>query len=678
MQISSTPPNRPSQKRGLISHLAFKKLALVFTAIVLTACGGGGQEEILVSGSDVQYQPTIKRKGVSYPAVNPAIGGVQAYTSTYSVTTGSAVSFHVSDSSGSSKTSRNVVANVYRLGLNEQLVSSTTIAAKKQSIPTNAWQTCCNWPVSWQMPVASTWKSGLYRADFMQGKTLSSVYFVVRNSIPGSNSKVVLQVPFHTAQAYNNWGNKSLYEFNSSSGVKAERVSMFRPNLAMDGEVYRWIAPFISWAEKENIALEYIASTDMDQQSAPLNGYKLFVTVGHDEYWSAAMRNQFDKFIAGGANAAIFSGNTMWWKIDNITDSYGRKGGLMVATKTQGSSTGNWYESNPEGKSIGASFIKGASIDETANTPATQIGYKVVNPAHWVFAGTNLAAGASFGHEARVLRYEVDGVDFRYDEQGIPRATGGDTVNSSTSILAMTPLKGWGGNTTGMRPSTAINLTGEAGTWGTVTLTQNIGWVFNGGTTDWARGLEPCTATGTAAPICTITKNVIATLGGNVAPPAPPFTPSPPVVVTPPTGPATNPAISTITRFSSPNALGGARFFFSKDAAPATGNWASEGKAFFALNSTDSQSVPIYRFSYTQADGQKRYVLSQSANIGGGWNTEGIAFQAYANAVGTSLAVHEHYKVLSDGWHLYYDVSPSVAGWSYSGAAFYVPSTNIK
>jgi hypothetical protein len=36
------------------------------------------------------------------------------------------------------------------------------------------------------------------------------------------------------------------------------------------------------------------------------------IFVGHDEYWSAPMRNAVDAHVAGGGKVARFAGNFLW------------------------------------------------------------------------------------------------------------------------------------------------------------------------------------------------------------------------------------------------------------------------------------------------------------------------------------------------------------------------------
>ncbi len=44
-----------------------------------------------------------------------------------------------------------------------------------------------------------------------------------------------------------------------------------------------------------------------------LDNYSLILSVGHDEYWSAGMRDSLESFIARGGNCAFFAGNAVCW-----------------------------------------------------------------------------------------------------------------------------------------------------------------------------------------------------------------------------------------------------------------------------------------------------------------------------------------------------------------------------
>ena len=52
----------------------------------------------------------------------------------------------------------------------------------------------------------------------------------------------------------------------------------------------------------------------MDASGALLKNHKVFVSSGHDEYWSPGQRNNVAAALAAGVNLAFFSGNEMFWK----------------------------------------------------------------------------------------------------------------------------------------------------------------------------------------------------------------------------------------------------------------------------------------------------------------------------------------------------------------------------
>src|SRR5262249_51011948 len=159
-----------------------------------------------------------------------------------------------------------------------------------------------------------------------------------------------------------------------------------------------WDVSFISWLESNGYSADYC--TDLDIHENPQNflaNYGLLLSVGHDEYWSADMRTNVDAFIQNGGNVAFFSGNTCWWRIhleDNNT-AFGRDD--------------NWPDDNRETRLTGASYRHAGGWWGGRRDPV--VGYTVQHASHWVFAGTGLQDGKSFGdgNEAALLGYECDG-----------------------------------------------------------------------------------------------------------------------------------------------------------------------------------------------------------------------------------------------------------------------------
>ena len=77
----------------------------------------------------------------------------------------------------------------------------------------------------------------------------------------------------------------------------------------------RWEHHFIHWAEQQGYTMDYAANLDLEQRPAILEDYSLVLSVGHDEYWSAGMRDSLEAWIARGGNCAFFSGNSVCWRV---------------------------------------------------------------------------------------------------------------------------------------------------------------------------------------------------------------------------------------------------------------------------------------------------------------------------------------------------------------------------
>ncbi|MBR8833093.1 MAG: DUF4082 domain-containing protein [Stigonema ocellatum SAG 48.90 = DSM 106950] len=179
----------------------------------------------------------------------------------------------------------------------------------------------CNWSTSYTLAVGSDWTSGLYIAkltDTLSGKQ-SQVWFVVRDD--SSTSNVLFQSSFNTFQAYNNTGGYSLYGFNSKGGQAALKVSYDRPfsqtttETAEFNNLLRWEYNMARWLESQGYDVTYVTNVDFQSSSQLLQNHKVFLSVGHDEYWSIDERNNVEQARDAGVNLAFFSANTSYWRV---------------------------------------------------------------------------------------------------------------------------------------------------------------------------------------------------------------------------------------------------------------------------------------------------------------------------------------------------------------------------
>jgi hypothetical protein len=167
--------------------------------------------------------------------------------------------------------------------------------------------------------------SGLYIAKIERaGGGSNHIAFIVRND--ASNSDLYLQLPDATWQAYNGYGGNSLYDgttagFPNGHAVKVSYNRPFFPYNSLfdtNGRESDWymnsVYPMIRWLESNGYNVTYTGCNDFDNNGSRLLNHKIFLSVGHDEYWSKDQRANVEAARDAGVHLAFFSGNEVYWK----------------------------------------------------------------------------------------------------------------------------------------------------------------------------------------------------------------------------------------------------------------------------------------------------------------------------------------------------------------------------
>jgi hypothetical protein len=177
---------------------------------------------------------------------------------------------------------------------------------------------CGNWAesASWTVPVDAT--SGIYFAKLVTeaGPSGSShIFFVVRDD--QGQSPILFQTSDTTWQAYNQYGGNSLYV--GSPAGRAFKVSYNRPFTTRGTSSEDWVFnaeyPMVRWLESNGYHVSYWTGVDTDRRGAQLlQQHRVFLSVGHDEYWSGAQRANVEAARNAGVHLGFFSGNEVFWK----------------------------------------------------------------------------------------------------------------------------------------------------------------------------------------------------------------------------------------------------------------------------------------------------------------------------------------------------------------------------
>src|SRR5258706_12487806 len=174
-----------------------------------------------------------------------------------------------------------------------------------------------DWPVAFKIHIDRSWVTGIYLVKLTnQAGYQGYIPFVIRSQ------RVAPLVFLHadiTEQAYNPWGGKSLYAYNSTAHMRAYKVSYYRP-LAIEGNpgyglVLLWEYPMIRYLEEQGYDLSYLSMADIAPGSPAIRGAKGILIVGHNEYWSKDMRDTIEQAVSHGVNLANFAADTMYTQI---------------------------------------------------------------------------------------------------------------------------------------------------------------------------------------------------------------------------------------------------------------------------------------------------------------------------------------------------------------------------
>ena len=442
---------------------------------------------------------------------------VEGYTGQVSYAPGDTLTLHVSTSAAT------FGVEIARVGAETKRVLTTNgIAGAVHPVPENASSHGCRWPVSLSLTLPADWRSGYYhvtlRAEDGGGKFIQrnhrtatgSCYFVLRTAQPGATSRVLLQLATHTYNAYNNWGGFSLYAYHGRGGNQGHRVSYLRPP---SSNYPLWEQPFVAWAEKNGYTLEFAANGDLESRPELLKSCKLVLSVGHDEYWSAPMRDHLETFIRDGGHVAFLSGNTCCWQVraeDNGTaltcwKQNFQQDPVFAARAGYATLSTLWSHhlvARPENHLTGVGFLWGGYHRSHGQLMDGSGAFTVHRPDHWLFAGTGLQRGAEFGGKDTIVGYECDGCELDWRD-GLPFPTHRDGTPREFEVLATAPAR-WHPDDSEWYERWEKGRSGHA-VLGTYT---RGGTVVTVGTTDWAHGLR-----GGDPVVDRITRNILDRLG---------------------------------------------------------------------------------------------------------------------------------------------------------------------
>jgi len=262
----------------------------------------------------------------------------------------------------------------------------------------------------------SGWLEGAYLLK-LSGSNHHQRYvpFVVR-STDGAGKSVIVNAP-ETWQAYNTWGGYDLYQGEDGSyDTRSYEVSFDRP---YDGDgAIRFMVyerAFVVLAEKTGIPLAYTTGLDIERDPGVLDGATAIYTLGHDEYWTPQRRAAVTKARDAGTNLAFMGANTCYRRIRLAPSANGTADRSVICYKSNVEQDPMYYtdpalattdyrlppDPDPESSMTGVIY-EGYPVDAP---------YVVLQPDHWLYAGTGAYRGMSIDH---LVGVEFDRVNLGY------------------------------------------------------------------------------------------------------------------------------------------------------------------------------------------------------------------------------------------------------------------------
>jgi hypothetical protein len=469
--------------------------------------------------------------------INVSNGEIEGYASKTSVNAGEEIEFYVN-------TYISCGIHIYRLGyyggvggreMTIEGVIPTTIGKDENGVvgqlrqrvprpePDSDGMVECEWDKPFTLKIPSDWVSGVYvaklitddyyPADDPQQQKASYIHFVVRDD--SRQADHLFQCSVTTYQAYNKWGEKSLYDFNSSDNKRAVKVSFNRPyeDGQGTGQFFSYEYAMLRFLEREGFDVSYCTNIDVHENPDKIFQYKSFLSIGHDEYWSWEMRNNVEQArdsSVSAVNLAFFSANTCYWQIRMESSLLnGRANRTMVCYKDSSKdtiedrnlTTVQWRQSpvnRPENALLGIMF-------DYSFYPVDNNQMIVSNSTHWIFRDTGVSDGSSLG---QLLGYEGDRI---FD------STDNDKDSPAGLIpLCISPVS----RTIQTEPIIQEN-TGKNANMTIYKTNSNIR-VFAAGTIQWSSGLDDYTKSSTginiSLPAQQITRNLLNVFNGTLVP----------------------------------------------------------------------------------------------------------------------------------------------------------------
>jgi hypothetical protein len=351
---------------------------------------------------------------------------------------------------------------------------------------------CGAWSNSADLTTSSSWPTGVYLLKLVREDNALVNHMLLTVRETGRTAPVLFDVPTSTYQAYNGYGGRALYTWNSSgqptvSGQKrAVKVSYDRPYEQSVTKQHDFFTQsdiqLSSWLERQGYDLAYVDSVDVNAGRANLSQRTAVVLASHDEYQSPQMRSALTAARNAGVSIASFGANALFWSARfEASPSSGVAERTLVSYKTtesgpadpSGVPTSTWRDplgaNQPENALMGGMYIgQNTGSSYPLYVTSAQGKHRI-----WRYAGLSaLAPGTSAQISYHLVGWEWDA-----------RVANGQAP-AGVEAVASSPVSG-----DLLQDAGRVYAPGSAVSEATLYRTAGGATVFSAGTNNWSLGL---------------------------------------------------------------------------------------------------------------------------------------------------------------------------------------------
>jgi hypothetical protein len=171
-----------------------------------------------------------------------------------------------------------------------------------------------NWKSNFSL-ATKNYSGGMYLVKITDSEGFKSfIPLIIRDKT--EKARAIFVIPTMTMFAYNSWTGRNTYK--GQKGFE-DRLKVVDFRMPFDsgfgtGKYWSYVHPLIVQVEKTGLDITYVADTDIHFNPEILSNRNLYISAGHDEYWTKQERESVISARLSGMNLIFFGANAGYWQ----------------------------------------------------------------------------------------------------------------------------------------------------------------------------------------------------------------------------------------------------------------------------------------------------------------------------------------------------------------------------